>query len=95
MVGDVPALRDLWRRGQQGWPSRFVLVQLPNGPLIVGLVAGGVAGATGGGVHDVAAIVGSAGLAIWALQELLQGVNGFRRGLGAAMLAYLVATRVL
>jgi hypothetical protein len=94
-VGDVPALRDLWRRGQQGWPSRFVLVQLPNGPLIVGLVGGGVAGATRGTVHDVASVLATAGLAIWAVQELLQGVNWFRRGLGAATLAYLVATRLL
>jgi hypothetical protein len=91
----VPALRDLGRRGQQGGPRRFVLVQLPNPPLIVGLAGGAIAGATDGTVHDVAAIVGGAGLAIWALEELLQGVNWFRRLLGAAALAYLVATRLL
>jgi hypothetical protein len=91
----MTALRDLWRRGQQGWPSRFVLVQLPNAPLIAGLVAAATAGATDGSVHDVAAVVATIGLAVWAIQELLQGVNWFRRLLGAAMLAYLVVTRVL
>jgi hypothetical protein len=92
----MPALTDLWRRGQQGWPSRFVLVQLPNAPLIVGLVAGAAAAATARGtVHDVAVVVATLGVAVWAVQELLQGVNWFRRLLGAAMLAYLVVTRLL
>jgi hypothetical protein len=81
------ALRDLWRRGQQGWPARYVLVQLPNAPLLVGLIAGALPG-------TVARVVATAGLGVWAAMELAQGVNAFRRGLGAAVLAYLVVSRV-
>jgi hypothetical protein len=87
----VPPLRDLWRRGQQGWPRRFVLVQLPNTPLLVGLAGGVAARVTDGTAHDVARVVGTAGLAVWALMELLQGVNWFRRLLGAAVLVFLLA----
>jgi hypothetical protein len=92
----VPALRDLYRRGQQGWPSRFVLVQLPNAPLWVGLGGSAVAAVTDDGVvHDGARIAGTTGLAVWAVLELAQGVNWFRRALGAAFLMYLVVSRLL
>ena len=64
-----PPLRELWRRGQEGWPRRYVLVQLPNAPLLVAL-------------------------AVWALQELVQGVNGFRRALGLVVLV-LLAVRLV
>jgi hypothetical protein len=95
-LGAVPSLREIYRRGQQGWPSRFVLVQLPNAPLWVGLIGSVVAGATDHGmVHDGARIVATAGLAVWAIMELAQGVNWFRRALGAAFLVYLIASRLL
>jgi hypothetical protein len=95
-VATVPGLRDLYHRGQQGWPSRFVLVQLPNAPLWVGLGGSVVAGVTDDGVvHDGARIVATAGLAVWAIMELAQGVNWFRRALGAAFLVYLIASRLL
>lgn len=86
----MPALRDLWRRGQQGWPRRFVLVQLPNAPLLVGLGATVIAWVTDGFVHDVARLVAGVGLAVWAVEEVVGGVNWFRRLLGAAFLALLV-----
>jgi hypothetical protein len=96
MLGVMPRLRELYRRGQQGWPSRFVLVQLPNAPLWVGLGGSAVAAATDDGVvHDGARAVATAGLTVWAIMELAQGVNWFRRGLGAGALAYLGASRLL
>jgi hypothetical protein len=95
-LGVVPALREIYRRGQQGWPSRFVLVQLPNAPLWVGLGGGVVAAVTDDGVvHDGARIAGTAGLVVWAILELAQGVNWFRRALGAAFLVFLIASRLL
>jgi hypothetical protein len=95
-LGAVPPLRDLYRRGQQGWPSCFVLVQLPNAPLWVGLGGGAVAAAVDDGVvHDGAQIVATAGLVVWAIMELAQGVNWFRRLLGAGFLVYLIVSRVL
>jgi hypothetical protein len=85
----VPALLDLWRRGQHGWPARYPLVQFPNAPLLVAL-AGSVAGrALHGGAHDAARAVFYAGLAAWASLELAQGVNAVRRLVGAAVLSYL------
>jgi hypothetical protein len=91
----VPTVAELWRRGQEGWPSRFVLVQLPNAPLLVGLGGVVVARTTGGGaVHDGARVVATAGLGVWAIMELTQGVNWFRRGLGAGFLVYLIVSRL-
>jgi hypothetical protein len=96
LLAAVPPLREIYRRGQQGWPSRFVLVQLPNAPLWVGLAGSVVAGVTDDGVvHDGARVVATVGLAVWAAMELLQGVNWFRRVLGAAFLVYLIVSRLL
>jgi hypothetical protein len=90
-----PPLRELWRRGQEGWPRRFVLVQLPNAPLLVALAAGVVARVVDdGAAHDVARVVAGIALAVWAGQELVQGVNGFRRALGLVVLV-LLAVRLL
>lgn len=84
-------LGELWRRGQHGWPARYPLAQLPNPPLLV--AAGGwlVAALTDGSTHDHARAVFYAGLAVWAWQELTDGVNLVRRGFGAAGLVYVVA----
>ena len=84
-------LRDLWRRGQHGWPEDFPLAQLPNAPL---LTAGGgwlVAAVTGGLVHDGARATFYVGLAVWAWKELEEGVNWVRKGIGAAGLLFAVA----
>ncbi|MCZ4495322.1 MAG: hypothetical protein JWP53_4253 [Conexibacter sp.] len=90
----MPAILDLWRRGQHGWPARYPLVQFPNAPLLVAL-AGSVAGrALHGGAHDAARVVFYAGLAAWAGLELTQGVNAVRRLAGAGVLAY-VAVRLV
>jgi hypothetical protein len=95
LLGVVLALREIYRRGQQGWPSRFVLVQLPNAPLWVGLGGSVVAAVNDDGtVHDGARVVATAGLAVWAILELAQGVNWFRRALGAGFLVYLVVSRL-
>jgi hypothetical protein len=88
------AARDLWRRGQRGWPARFPLVQFPNAPLIVALVAGVVARVAEGGVRDGARAVSAVALIMWALMEIVRGVNWFRRGLGVAVLAFVVVSRV-
>lgn len=86
---DLPAV---WRRGQQGWPRRFVLVQFPNPPLIVALAGALVAALTRGRTADYAQAVGHIGLAVFAYLELTDGVNWFRRLLGAAVLVSLAMT---
>ena len=82
---------ELWRRGQRGWPARFPLVQAPNPPLAVALVAWLVAALTDGSVHAYARAAFYAALAAWAWQELADGANWFRRLLGAVVLVYVVA----
>jgi hypothetical protein len=82
--------RDLWRRGQRGWPESFPLAQFPNAPLLVALGGSLVAALTEGSVHAYAHAVFYVGLTVWAWEELTAGVNWFRRALGAAGLVYVV-----
>lgn len=79
-----------WRRGQEGWPTRFVLVQLPNLPLIVALAGSVVAGLAGGRTANYSEAVSRIGLAVFGYLELTDGANWFRRLLGAAVLVQLV-----
>jgi hypothetical protein len=81
-----------WRRGQEGWPSRFVLVQFPNVPLIVALAGSVLAGALDGRPGDDADALGRIALGVFAYLELTDGANWFRRLLGAAVLVELVVT---
>ena len=81
-----------WRRGQQGWPARFVLVQFPNLPLLVALAGSVLAGIADGRASGYAEAVSRLGLAVFAYLELTDGVNWFRRVLGAVVLIWLVIT---
>ena len=83
-------MRDSWRRGQRGWPARFPVAQLPNAPLSVALGGLLVSVVTDGSVHAYARAVFYAGLAAWAWEELVSGVNWARRALGAGGLIYVV-----
>lgn len=87
------APKESWRRAQHGWPARYPLVQAPNAPLAVALGAWVVGAVTTGSVHDYARGVFYVGLAAWAWEELVGGVNLFRRVLGAAGLVY-VAVKI-
>jgi hypothetical protein len=71
--------------------GRITLVQLPNWPLGVWLLASVVMwlGHPQGGVGDSLFVLASAALALWAGDEALRGVNPFRRLVGAAVLAWL------
>jgi hypothetical protein len=72
--------------------GRVVVAQLPNVPLAIFLVATAIdrfldpSGDVATAVH----VVGTVALAAWAGDEVLRGVNPFRRALGAVMLALLV-----
>jgi hypothetical protein len=74
----------------RSWPERFPLAQFPNAPLGVALAGLIAEQLTDGHAHDYAEAVVSIGLAVWAYEELADGVNWFRRVLGAAGLAYVV-----
>ena len=83
-------LRDVWRRGQRGWPSTFPVAQFPNPPLLVALGAWLVAALTHDSVHSYARATFYVGLAAWGWEELSSGANWLRRSLGAAGLVYVV-----
>lgn len=84
------SLRDLWQRGQRGWPASFPVAQLPNLPLLIALGAWLVAVLTHGSVHSYARGTFYVGLAAWAWLELTSGANWVRRALGAGGLVYVV-----
>jgi hypothetical protein len=83
-------IADLWRRGQVGWPRRFPIAQFPNPPLLLALAGWGLAAMAGGTAHDIGRAVFIVGLAVWALEEMLGGVNWFRRLLGLGVLIWMV-----
>jgi hypothetical protein len=83
------AIAELWRRGQVGWPRRFPVAQFPNPPLLLAFAGAGLASLAGGAAHDVGRTLFAIGLAVWALEEALSGVNWFRRLLGLGVLAWI------
>ncbi len=84
-------MSDRRRAGQRGWPASFPVAQVPNAQLSAALAGLLVAAATSGPVHAYARGVFYAGLAAWAWEELVGGVNWVRRAIGAAGLVYVVA----
>jgi hypothetical protein len=81
---------ELWRRGQVGWPRRFPIAQFPNPPLLLAFAGWGLAAVAGGAAHDAGRAIFAVGLAVWAWEEVVGGVNWFRRLLGAAALAWIL-----
>jgi hypothetical protein len=68
--------------------GRIVIAQWPNLPLWIFIAASVVEMLVGaqGPIGLTARIVAIVALVIWAVDELLRGVNPWRRGLGAAVL---------
>ena len=84
----------LWRAFRHltelGFPRRFPIVQFPNLPLIVALLAGEIGRFLDGAEHSYAASVSYLALTIWAYEELVHGVNWFRRLLGLTFVILLI-----
>jgi hypothetical protein len=72
--------------------GKFTAAQMPNGPLIlfIGFRIAQALVSPHGTPHDVLRWLAIAALAWWGLDELLRGVNPFRRLLGAAALTLLI-----
>ncbi len=83
--------KELWERGQHGWPERFPLAQFPNPPLLLAFGGWLVAAPTDGSLHAAGRGVFYAGLSVWAWGEMTDGANWFRRAAGVAGLVYVVA----
>jgi len=71
--------------------GRITLVQLPNWPLAAWVLASVVMwlGHPQRWVHAVLVVLAPVALALWAGDEVLHGVNPFRRLLGVAVVTYL------
>ena len=77
--------------------GRITVAQFPNWPLGVWLLATTfmlVAHPTGG-VRDLLVVIGWIALGLWAADEVLRGVNPFRRLLGVIVLAWLIVSFVI
>ncbi len=86
-----PTLRQRWEKlSRLEGPPGFILWQFPNPPLILALVALVVGWVTTGTAHSAARALFVIGFAVFAWLELFEGVNWFRRLIGAGGLAYLV-----
>lgn len=81
---------ELWRRGQVGWPRSFPIVQFPNPPLLLAFAGWGLAAGSGGSAHELGRAVFTLGLAVWAWQEAVAGVNWFRHLLGVGAFVWIV-----
>jgi hypothetical protein len=73
-----------------GFPRSFPILQFPNLPLIVALLAGAAATYLDGSARSYAASVSYLALTIWAYEELVHGVNWFRRLLGLTFVILLI-----
>ena len=86
-----PTLRQRWEKlSRLEGPPGFIIWQFPNPPLILALVAIVAGWLTTGTAHSVARALFVIGFAVFAWLELFQGVNWFRRLIGAGGIAYLV-----
>jgi hypothetical protein len=72
----------------------YTVAQTPNPPLWVALIGGLVSLIAGDGslLYGIARAAFIIGLTVWAWGELTEGVNGFRRLLGAAGLAVVLVS---
>ncbi|MGZ4734941.1 MAG: hypothetical protein ACXVKA_14145 [Acidimicrobiia bacterium] len=80
----------LFRNRQTG---QITIGQVPNVPLVVFIVAWVLDRVfdPGGSIGTALAVLGFAALTIWAVDEIVRGVNPWRRLLGAGVLGALVA----
>jgi hypothetical protein len=73
-----------------GFPRRFPIVQFPNLPLIAAFIAGEAGRLVRGPNHGFTVSVAYLAMTIWAYEELVHGVNWFRRLLGLTYVIILV-----
>ena len=65
-------------------------MQWPNAALWIYIAASVARAVTEGGVSHGAGVIATIGLVVWAGDEVIRGVNPFRRVLGAVVLLGLV-----
>ena len=83
---------DLWDKFWRDDRGHVVIWQPPNIWLIVWAALDFASLFFNGAVSNVLWYLGSASLIIWALLEVFQGVNYFRRTLGAVVLIFAIGS---
>ncbi|HZC52721.1 MAG TPA: hypothetical protein VE441_09520 [Mycobacterium sp.] len=76
-----------------GWPRRFPIVQFPNVPLFTAIIAGRATAIVHGPAAAYLLSLSYLAMTVWAYEELVHGVNWFRRLLGLVF-AIIMITRV-
>jgi hypothetical protein len=75
--------------------GKIVIAQMPNLPIIIWAVLSLLKIVYKTGTINLGLdILASLSLSVWAVQELFQGVNYFRQGLGAVVLIGLIASKI-
>jgi hypothetical protein len=75
--------------------GEIVIAQMPNLPIIIWVVVSLLKTVYKTGKINLGLdILAVSSLFIWAIQELFQGVNYFRRGLGAIVLIWLMVSKI-
>jgi hypothetical protein len=75
--------------------GEIVIAQMPNLPIIIWVVVSLLKTVYKTGKINLGLdILAVSSLFIWAIQELFQGVNYFRRGLGAIILIWLMVSKI-
>ncbi|HWB38974.1 MAG TPA: hypothetical protein VG604_01915 [Candidatus Saccharimonadales bacterium] len=85
-------LDDLWDKFWRDDRGHVVIYQTPNAWLIAWAVLDFASLFFNGVLSSVLWYLGSASIIIWALFEIFQGVNYFRRTLGAVVLLLAIAS---
>jgi hypothetical protein len=75
--------------------GEIVIGQMPNLPIIIWVIASLLQSVYKTGKINLGLdILASGSLFVWAIQELFQGVNYFRRGLGLIVLIGLIISKI-
>lgn len=77
--------------------GKLVIIQIPNIPLVLFFVAAAIVrfAPVHGSIRTGLRIAEMAALAWWAVDEILRGVNPFRRMLGAVVLVAMVVAAIV
>lgn len=70
--------------------GKITIAQVPNRPLVLALV--GILGSrlVNGGLAEALRWLGTAGIAWWAIDEFVRGVNPWRRSLGLSTIGWVL-----
>jgi len=77
-----------------GWPRAFPVAQAPNAPLLLAFAGRGLQAVGRGRARRAGRAAFTVGLAVWAGEEAVDGVNGLRRALGVATLVWMLGSAV-